>query len=173
MQILNDFQSSVRRALSEIDAEYETYPGLVICGTHTPRNVEDLLEQITEARVKMMPFLGICFGHQLAAIEYARNILGQKGATSEEFHDLGLQFLVDSQKTVPQFIVKKLPELKVGLKEDGESYWNNYEVIEGFESMWWKEDNFITCQFHPEYNSWKGNPHPLLVKFINYARVAK
>jgi hypothetical protein len=34
MLILNDFQTSLRRALSEIDHDYENLNGLVICGTH-------------------------------------------------------------------------------------------------------------------------------------------
>ncbi|GAF96506.1 unnamed protein product [marine sediment metagenome] len=90
-----------------------------------------------------MPFLGICHGHQLAAQEYAKNVLKQN----------------------PDDVLIKLPQLKVGL-HDGETYWNNYEVVEGFEDIWKKADNFITCQYHPEYQSSKEKPHPLLVKFI-------
>ncbi|CAD8139432.1 unnamed protein product [Paramecium octaurelia] len=36
------------------------------------------------AREKKKPFLGICYGFQAAVIEYAKNILGVKDATSEE-----------------------------------------------------------------------------------------
>lgn len=85
----------------------------------------------------------------MAAIEYARNVLGIKDATSEEFGE-------------GTFIVKKRKDLNVGL-HDGETYWNNYEVDL---DDWEKPDNFFTCQFHPEYQSSKENPHPLLVKFL-------
>ena len=166
MKILNDFSTSVRKALEEIDPNYESYPGLVICGTHSPHDIDSLLTEIQTAREQGIPYLGICFGHQLAAIEYARNVLGIADATSEEFGE-------------GTFIVYKLDKLKVGLHggnflygkyTGGESYWNNYEVIAGFEDLWKKSDNFITCQFHPEYQSSKDRPHPLLVQFLGECR---
>ena len=153
MEILNNFNTSVIKALSEIDKDWESYDSLVICGTHSPHDVEMMIDKIREARETGRPFLGICFGHQLAAIEYARNVLGIKDATSEEF----------GQGT---FVVKKLPELNVGLK-DGESYWNNYEVdLQG----WEKPKNFITVQFHPEYQSSKERPHPILKEFLKCSK---
>ena len=36
------------------------------------------------ARERKVPFLGICLGLQVAVMEYARNIMGLKDATSEE-----------------------------------------------------------------------------------------
>jgi len=148
MEIYGDFQASVKRALSEIDPEYQSKRGLVICGTHTPKEVEFLIEKIREAREMRTPFLGICHGHQLAAVEYARNIRGVKDAVSEEW----------GKGTA---VVKKRNGLKVGHKTDG-SYWNNYEVAIDWEKPEW----FITTQSHPEYESCKGHFHPLLVKFL-------
>lgn len=155
MEIFNSFQTSVRRALDEIDINWPRYRGLIICGTHSPEevDVEMLISKIKLARELEIPFLGICFGHQLAAIEYARNVLGIKDAVSEEWG-------------VGTFIVKKMPQLNVGLK-DGESYWNNYEVNL---PNWEKPKNFFTSQFHPEYESSIDKPHPLLIKFLKYAK---
>lgn len=180
MKILNDFSTSVEKALTEIDPNWRRYPGLIICGTHTPHDVQKLIDCITVARETGMPFLGICFGHQLAAIEYARNVLGQKDATSEEFGEVVIQGINLS----PQdgFIVKKRKEgLKIGLHPTNpsmlnsplESYWNNYEVLPGFLEMWHKPENFITCQYHPEYQSSKNKPHPLLVKFLELCKNQK
>lgn len=152
MFILNNFSTSVRKAFDEIDKKWSNYDGLVICGTHNPHNTEELIDLIRQAREDGIPFLGICFGHQLCAIEYARNVLGVKDATSEEFG-------------IGTYVVKKLPKLKVGL-HNGESYWNNYEVIIDFD----KPPHFFTAQYHPEYQSSKDKPHPLLVSFLNYAR---
>jgi CTP synthase (UTP-ammonia lyase) len=149
MVILNDFNTTVHRALSEINKNYLNLPGLVICGTHSPHDTEYLIDEITKARESGLPTLLICFGHQLGAIEYARNILGIKNATSEEFGE-------------GEFVVKKRPELKVGLHE-GASWWSNYEVVIDYEYP----DNFISVPFHPEYQSSKDNPHPLLVKFLD------
>ena len=152
MKLLGEFTTSVRRAFDEIDPNWESYEGLVICGTHAPKNVEALISRITEARENKTPFLGICHGHQLYAIEYARNIRGIKDATSEEF----------GQGT---FVVKKRPELKIGL-HGGETFWSNYEVVIDIE---WP-DHFTTTPSHPEYQSSIDRPHPLLVQFLSYAK---
>lgn len=159
MDILNDFNTTVKKALSEIDPKWKDYDGLIICGTHTPNYPESQIRLINIARQADTPFLGICFGHQLAAVEYARNVLDIKDATSEEW---GLGTYV---------VNKRSQGLKVGLY-DGESYWNNYEVdyslVPNFEKD--KPDNFITTQAHPEYQSSKDKPHPILVKFIELCK---
>lgn len=156
MQILNDFNTSVEKALSEIDLNWRKYEGLIICGTHSPEKIDpnQQIGFIRMAREQGVPFLGICWGHQLAWIEHCRNVLGIKDATSEEWGE-------------GTFVVKKRKEgLKVGL-HDGESYWNNFECTE---DNWEKPPNFITTQAHPEYQSSKDKPHPLLVKFLELCK---
>lgn len=156
MLVLNDFTTSVSKALGEIYPKWRDLNGLIVCGTHSPHDVEYMLDQIEKARKEKTPALLICFGYQLAAIEYARNVLGIKDATSEEY----------GQGT---FIVKKRPELKVGLHE-GESWWSYYEVDPNFELDWVAPDNFILAPYHPEYQSSKDKPHPLLVDFVNLCK---
>ena len=154
MEVLSEFQTSVRKALNEIDFKWESYEGLIICGSHSliPEEAEYLIERIREAREVKKPTLLICMGHQLGAIEYARNVLGIKDATSEEF----------GQGT---FVVKKRPELKVGLHE-GESWWSNYDVA----IDWKKPLSQLTTPYHPEYNSSIDKPHPILSKFIGMCK---
>ncbi|ACB39815.1 CTP synthase [Pyrobaculum neutrophilum] len=48
------------------------------------RGTEGMIECVRYARVEKIPFLGICFGMQLAVVEFARNVLGLKGANSTE-----------------------------------------------------------------------------------------
>lgn len=154
MVIVGEFQTSLRKALDEIDPKWETYPGLIACGSHHVDDAEDIIRRIKIAREQGIPFLGICFGHQLAAIEYARNVLGIKDATSEE---------ITSEGTL---VVKKRKDgLNVGLK-DGETYWNNFQVV----IDWEKPKNFRTYQFHPEYQSSIDKPHPALVDFLNLCK---
>src|SRR3990167_242554 len=131
----NDFYTNVERALQEIDPKWQDYKGLIVCGSHKPDNVELKLQKIKEAREQGIPALLICFGYQLGAIEYARNVLGIKDATSEEFGN-------------GTFVVKKRPELKVGLY-DGKSWWSNYEVTIDYKFPYY----FISVPFHPEYQS--------------------
>ncbi|CCC82436.1 CTP synthase [Thermoproteus tenax] len=48
------------------------------------RGTEGMIECVRYARVNKVPFLGICFGMQLAVVEFARNVLGLRGANSTE-----------------------------------------------------------------------------------------
>jgi len=159
MLILNDFQTSVFKALQEIDSNYDLYEGMVVCGTHNQKNIDEVLMRIKYARENEIPTLLICAGHQLGAIEYARNVLGIDNATSEEFGTWGT------------FVVKKRPELKVGLHE-GESWWSNYDVIPEIYEKYMKDlpQYFISVPYHPEYQSSKEHPHPLLVKFLKICK---
>lgn len=168
MEIYGHFQTNVKRALEEIDPNYMAYNGLIICGSHDPKSldIESLLAKIWIARATGRPFLGICFGHQLAVIQYARDVLGISDATSQEFSDLGT------------FVIKKRPALLVGQHPamwlDGarESFWSKYEEDAALLYRYVKDKpkNFLTEPFHPEYQSCIGNPHPLLVKFLELCK---
>lgn len=151
MVIYGDFQTTLSKALSEIDPRWEYYDGLIVAGSHTPKNPEEIISEIRKARERKLPTLLICYGHQLGAIEHARS-QGVVDATSEEWGE-------------GTFVVVKRKELNVGLK-NGETYWNNYEV--NFD--WKPPENFISTQSHPEYQSSIDNPHPTLVKFINLCK---
>ncbi len=49
-----------------------------------PRGVEGMLEAIRYAREQKIPYLGLCYGMQLAVVEYARNVLGLTNANTTE-----------------------------------------------------------------------------------------
>ena len=59
--------------------------GILIPGGFGERGVEGKISAIKYAREHNIPFLGICLGMQLSIIEFARNVLGIKEATSSEF----------------------------------------------------------------------------------------
>jgi CTP synthase len=48
------------------------------------RGVEGKVEAVGYARINKIPYLGLCFGMQMAVIEFARNVCGLKDANSEE-----------------------------------------------------------------------------------------
>lgn len=58
--------------------------GLIVAPGFGPRGVEGKIQAIRYARESGLPFLGICYGMQLAVIEFARNVCGLAGANSEE-----------------------------------------------------------------------------------------
>ncbi len=59
--------------------------GILVPGGFGSRGIEGKIEAIRYARENQIPFLGICLGMQLAAIEFARNVLDFKDAHSTEF----------------------------------------------------------------------------------------
>lgn len=48
------------------------------------RGAEGKIKAITYARTKNIPFLGLCYGMQLACVEFARHVLGHKDADTTE-----------------------------------------------------------------------------------------
>jgi CTP synthase len=63
--------------------------GILVPGGFGARGTEGKIKAIQYAREKKKPFFGICLGLQLAVIEFARNVVGIKGATSMEFTEKG------------------------------------------------------------------------------------
>ena len=57
------------------------------------RGTSGKIESIRYARVNKIPFLGICYGMQMAIIEFARNKLKIKNATSSEFDKKGISIV--------------------------------------------------------------------------------
>jgi CTP synthase len=49
-----------------------------------PRGTEGKIAAVQWAREERVPFFGICFGMQMAVIEFARHVCGLKGANSSE-----------------------------------------------------------------------------------------
>ncbi|KAK9775498.1 putative CTP synthase [Seiridium cardinale] len=58
--------------------------GVLVPGGFGSRGVEGMIEVAKWARERKVPFLGICLGMQVAVMEYARNKMDLKNATSEE-----------------------------------------------------------------------------------------
>ena len=63
----------------------EEFDGIVVPGAFGEGGAEGVITAIQYAREHGIPFLGLCYGLQLAVIEYARNMAGIREATSEEF----------------------------------------------------------------------------------------
>jgi CTP synthase len=61
--------------------------GVIVPGGFGLRGIEGKISAIRYCRESGKPFLGICLGMQVAAIEFARNVIGIKGATSQEFDE--------------------------------------------------------------------------------------
>ncbi|KXJ17051.1 CTP synthase [Exaiptasia diaphana] len=58
--------------------------GILVPGGFGKRGTEGKIAAAEWARTKTVPYLGVCYGMQLAVIEFARNVLGWKDANSTE-----------------------------------------------------------------------------------------
>ncbi|HTK04353.1 MAG TPA: CTP synthase [Candidatus Eisenbacteria bacterium] len=68
------------RKLKELSA----YDGILIPGGFGSRGVEGKIKAVRYCREKKIPYFGLCYGMQLATIEFARHVAGLKGANTQE-----------------------------------------------------------------------------------------
>ena len=71
---------------NEINNKLKKVSGILIPGGFGKRGTEGKISVIKYARKNKIPFLGICFGMQMAIIEFARNVLKIKNASSSELN---------------------------------------------------------------------------------------
>ena len=90
------------------------HDGILVPGGFGLRAIEGKILAIKYARINKIPFLGICLGMQLCAIEFARNVLNLKDASSTEFDENTTNPIItilDDQ----EHIVNKGGTLRLGL----------------------------------------------------------
>jgi CTP synthase len=75
--------------------------GVIVPGGFGVRGVEGKIACVRVVRESRIPYLGLCYGFQIAVIEFARNVLGLEGASSTE---------VDHDTSYP--VIDILPEQK-------------------------------------------------------------
>jgi CTP synthase len=176
------------------------YQGIIVPGGFGVRDVDGKLSAIAYARENNIPYLGICFGMQLALIEYARNVLGLSEATSREidsetsfplidFPDdkkemrLGLHSssLLKGSKVREIYQQEQIFERyrhRYAINKDFVHYFKNSNLVfsglskEGNVDIFELKDHpfFLACQFHPEFLSRPNRAHPLFRSFIKEAK---
>lgn len=60
------------------------YDGILVPGGFGTRGIEGVISTVKYCREKKIPYFGICYGMQLACVEFARNVLGKKSAHTVE-----------------------------------------------------------------------------------------
>jgi CTP synthase len=61
--------------------------GMIVPGGFGARGTEGKINCLRYARENFLPYLGLCFGFQMAVVEFARNVCGMAGANSTEISD--------------------------------------------------------------------------------------
>ncbi len=83
--------------------ELKKVKGIVVMGGFGKRGVEGKIAVARYAREHAIPYLGLCLGMQIAAIEFARNVLSLADANSAEFDEATSNpviYLMEEQKTI-------------------------------------------------------------------------
>lgn len=67
--------------------ELNQFDGIVVPGGFGTRGIEGIISTVQFAREHKIPYLGLCYGMQLACIEFVRNVLGRPEANTVEVDD--------------------------------------------------------------------------------------
>ena len=133
----------------------KNYDGIFVPYGFGPRGSEGKIMAINYARTHDIPFLGICFGFQLAVVEFARNICGLKGANSTELdpdtpHPV-IDLMPEQRNVKYKGATMRLGGHEVVIKEGTLAYklYNSRKIVERHRHRWevnpkyWKvlEDN--------------------------------
>ena len=86
--------------------ELSGYDGIIVPGGFGESGIEGVIMAIKYARENKIPYLGLCYGMQLAVIEYSRNVLGWTDAHTAEINPKSSHVVIDI-----------MPEQKKNLEE--------------------------------------------------------
>jgi len=75
--------------------QLKSVDGVLVPGGFGTSGIEEIISAIKYCRLNKIPLLGICLGMQLSVIEFGRNVVGIKNASSSEFGKKGDVFIVD------------------------------------------------------------------------------
>ena len=95
-----------RSALKEL----KNFDGIIVPGGFGARGVEGMIKAIEFCRKNKIPYFGLCYGLQLAVVEFARNVCGLKGAHTTEINPKTKYPVID---TMPEQVVN-IKEKKMG-----------------------------------------------------------
>jgi len=203
--------------------ELKEYDGIIIPGGFGSRGIEGKIAVAGFCRENKIPYFGLCYGMQIATIDFARNVCGLKKANSEELDpktpnpvihimpdqkkkleekDYGGSMRLGSfncqlQKNTISYEAYKNTKNTISGKPPiiSERHRHRYEFNNDFREQLEEcglvisginpERNlveiielknhpfFVGVQFHPEFQSRPGRPHPLFLEFIKAASSTK
>ncbi len=74
-----EFESGKRKI-----EELSDFDGVIVPGGFGSSGIEGVISAVQYAREKKIPYFGLCYGMQLAVVEFARNVVGWKDAHTTE-----------------------------------------------------------------------------------------
>ena len=80
-----DYVDSEKLNSKNVNGKLKDSDAILVPGGFGERGIEGMICAVKFARTKLVPYLGICLGMQIAVIEFARNVAKMKLANSTEF----------------------------------------------------------------------------------------
>ena len=123
--IYNDVKAKLHFVNSEeitkqnVSEKLSGLQGIVICPGFGQRGIEGKIIAAEYTRTHDIPTFGICLGMQMMVIEFARNVLGYKDATSAEFADSPLSLPSHSSSSLPSHYVIDMMEEQKSITQMG------------------------------------------------------
>jgi CTP synthase len=188
-------------------ANLAQYDGILVAPGFGARGTEGKIAAVKFAREKSVPYFGICFGMQMACIEFARHVCGLDKANSTEVdpntpHPV-VDLMPDQRGVTDKGATMRLGAYPCTLKPGTKAFeaYGSGDISERHRHRWEVNNNyrdalerhgmvlsglspdgrlvemieipqhpyFVACQFHPEFKSRPGAPHPLFSRFIKAA----
>ena len=158
---------NVSEKLSELD-------GLLVAPGFGHRGVEGKIIAVKYARENNLPFFGICLGMQMAAIEFARNVLDIKDANSTEMQPDTADPVIDMMEEQKKITMKggtmRLGSYPCVIKKDTLAYkiYGTTEISERHRHRW-EINNAYLDQFENAGMIASGiNPETNLVEIMEF-----
>ena len=121
------FVNSEELTKENVATRLEGMAGIIICPGFGQRGIEGKIVAAEFSRTHDIPTFGICLGMQMIVIEFARNVLGYKNATSSEFVS------TSSEDKTHQLVIDLMEEQKDITQKGGTMRLGAYdcELVEG------------------------------------------
>ncbi len=146
--------------------------GLLVAPGFGLRGVEGKIIAVKYARENQLPFFGICLGMQMAAIEFARNVLGLKDAHSTEMDENTsnpvIDLMEDQKKVTAKGGTMRLGSYPCDIKKDTLAYkiYDSEHISERHRHRWEFNNKYLQ-QFEDAGMIASGrNPDTRLVEII-------
>lgn len=142
---------------TEFKNTFSRLNGLVVPQGWGSRGTEGKIRAVKFARENRVPYLGLCFGMQIAVIEFARSVVGLKNANSEEINPKTPYHVIHIMPKQKEYLAKQQygGTIRLGawpcMIKKGTILETAYKKYgEGFSAPWYQENPAIKRKLKPE-----------------------
>jgi CTP synthase len=158
-------KKNVSEKLKDLDA-------VLVAPGFGERGIEGKIEAVRYVRENNIPFLGICLGMQMAAVEFARNVLGKIDANSTEMNPSSsypiISLMEDQKQITEKGGTMRLGAWKCEIEENTKAFeiYNKKQITERHRHRYEFNSDFLTEMEQAGLVASGKNPDTGLVEII-------